>query len=257
MSTRQHAYLDDSGDYDDWEQTRYQILAGAIAPIERWAELENAWRPYSDELKASGLAGGLHMRELVQARQIPLERREQIIDKMYDLIQQIGAFPFGTAYMGGYSIGTIPGEIPHPYDECVRSCARYAGTYASGKLAEGEMLHLFIAHKDGHIERAMRIYADVKRESIGKWLAPAVSASCTSGEVMALQAADLIAYSFGFSLDRWMNSTVNIAAHLAAHAVNRLAALDTWLELPESSGVYKPNRMILNHGERPFPSGRG
>jgi hypothetical protein len=238
-----HAYVDDSGDSEDWEQTRFQIIAGAIAPIEKWADLEHAWRPYSDELTRAGL-DGLHMIELVQAKQISVLRREQIIDRMYDFIEQIGAFPFGAARMGGYSIGAIPGESPHPYDECVRACARYAGTYASEKLTEGEMLHLFIAHKDGHIERAMNIYAEVRREFVGKWLAPALSASCTPGEVMALQAADLIAYSFGFSLDRWLNSKVNIAAHLAAHAVNRLAAMETWLE--HQGIVYKPERMILN-----------
>lgn len=248
VTTRQRAYLDDSGDAEDWEQTRWQILAGAIAPLEKWADLENAWRPYCCELRANGLKDGLHMIELVQASQIPVRRREEMIDAMYDLIEQIGAFPFGAAFMGGYSIGTIPGELPHPYDQCVRTCARYSATHAAKTLTPGEMLHLFIAYKERHVERAMKVYAEVREEPVGRWLAPGVTTGCTPGEVMALQAADLIAYSFGFSLDRHLNSNVNIAAHLAAHAANRLGTLDTWLEVPELNGVWKPGRLVLNRG---------
>lgn len=248
LTVTHRQYLDDSGSWHN-EDHLVMCIAGAVAPLDKWGDLESGWLPWREELKAAGLPG-LHMNDFVGTSAITRERKTEIIAAMLALLRGAGARPVGAyAFAAAEFIGRTPEEIQElrrseeePYYKAFRN-ALMLGVKAINLLPPDELLHVVIAQKPKYIGHAHAVYSQFY-EAYPQRLSPLLSATQFARDVAPLQAADMIANTLFWAINRPVVSKYD---WLYYDILVGLSKMDPWFDF------YPGTRINLNPRSEPMP----
>lgn len=192
------AYFDESGHSKDQNWAGVLAIGGAIAPLVKWESFEEDWKGVLDRFGVPWFHATdyAHSRKEFEGWERDESRRRDFMKGLLSTLRSHGVAPIGAVIpLISHKLKSIKQQsaIDDPYHLCLSRCLEIVASRTE-RLPEGEQAQVIFAKVQRLVGRSAEIFGEFQEASPFGHRMAGITLNLSPGNVIPLQAADLVAY---------------------------------------------------------------